>query len=279
MERRLVSDPLLRSRMLPLLSFLAPSIPPLWRSKTAFRQLQLLMPQPSSCRASNIHTTARQRNKPSSSAADLDFLEEEPAKRPTQSFQSQSAQKRPTGDVIGNQLNNLIDSTFHTPNPAIRNPLDPVNQTSDAMIQKAFQDTKRPRDYVPGSREIALKMQFPYQETAGGSSMTSFRNANQGLASTKRVPKAAKRTVRSCPAVGRTIEVVPLKGVDFGRALRNLGIACAANKVRADQMRQRFHERPGMKRKRLKSERWRKMFKESFKATVARVREMRRKGW
>ena len=271
--------------MLPLLSFLAPSIPPLWRPTTSFRRSKLLTPQPSSCRASSIHTTARQRDEPSSKTADLDFLEEEPGKRPTQLFRPQSAQKRPTDDVIGNQLNNLIDSTFHIPNPAIRNPLDPVNQTSDAMIQKAYQESKRPSEYRASYREIAQRMQFPGQETApqetadGGSPTRIFRNANQLLASPKREPKAAKRTVRSSPAVGRTIEVIPDKGVDFGRALRNLGIACAANKVRADQMRQRFHERPGVKRKRLKSERWRRMFKESFKATVERVREMRRKGW
>lgn len=91
--------------------------------------------------------------------------------------------------------------------------------------------------------------------------------------------KRAKRTVRARPSIGRTIEVDAERGRDLGRALRSLEIKCAVNRVRADQQRQRFHERPGLKRKRLKSERWRKLFRESFRATVGRVKEMRRKGW
>ena len=89
----------------------------------------------------------------------------------------------------------------------------------------------------------------------------------------------AKRTIRSRPSIGRTVEVNQDRGGDFGRALRTLEILCNINRVRQDRNKQRFHERPGLKRKRLKSERWRKMFKESFKATVGRVQEMRRKGW
>jgi ribosomal protein S21 len=89
----------------------------------------------------------------------------------------------------------------------------------------------------------------------------------------------AKRTIRSRPTVGRTIEVNPEKGGDFGRALRGLSILCAVNKIKQDKQRQRFHERPGLKRKRLKSERWRRLFKQSFKAAISRVREMKRKGW
>jgi small subunit ribosomal protein MRP21 len=49
------------------------------------------------------------------------------------------------------------------------------------------------------------------------------------------------------------------------------------NRIRADFNRQRFHERGGLKRKRLASERWR--FKEGFQRTVTRVQELRRKGW
>lgn len=51
------------------------------------------------------------------------------------------------------------------------------------------------------------------------------------------------------------------------------------NSVRKDAQRQRFHERPGLRRKRLKSERWRKRFKEAFKGTVAKVVALKRQGW
>jgi len=49
--------------------------------------------------------------------------------------------------------------------------------------------------------------------------------------------------------------------------------------VKADFAYQRYHERGGLKRKRLRRERWRKRFSEGFKATIARVRELTRQGW
>lgn len=280
MEFRRIGDPVLRIRISPLLSFLAPSVPPLWRSTTAFRQVQLLMPKSPSCRSSHIHTTARQRAEKSSSAADLDFIQDKPRPKPKQMFQSSSSQKVPTDDILKNQLDSLLDSTLNTPNPAKRNPSQPANESSDVMIETAYRNSILKRNPDKHYHEIARKMQFPPQETPGADKPSNFsRDTYRGLENTQKPPKRAKRTVRSRPAVGRSVEVLPERGVDVGRALRTLEVACAVNRVRQDLTRQRFHERPGMKRKRLKSERWRKMFKASFRATVMRVREMRRKGW
>ncbi|KAL8946177.1 MAG: hypothetical protein Q9222_007396 [Ikaeria aurantiellina] len=89
----------------------------------------------------------------------------------------------------------------------------------------------------------------------------------------------AVATIKSRPSIGRTVEVIPERGLDLGRALRSLEINCAVNNVRGDSLTQRFHERPGMKRKRLKSVRYRRNFKAGFKAVVAKVKAMRRKGW
>jgi small subunit ribosomal protein MRP21 len=80
-------------------------------------------------------------------------------------------------------------------------------------------------------------------------------------------------------STGRHIRVDPERRMDVGRAFRSLEIMCARNKVKRDFMRQRYHERPGMKRKRLKSERWRQNFKASFKETVKLVMKMKRQGW
>ncbi|TKA67281.1 hypothetical protein B0A49_09238 [Cryomyces minteri] len=85
--------------------------------------------------------------------------------------------------------------------------------------------------------------------------------------------------MRLGPSVGRSIPLNTQGGMDLGRALRMLDILCAKNKVRADFGRQRFHERGGLKRKRLHSERWRRRFKAGFTAVVKRVEELRRKGW
>ena len=54
---------------------------------------------------------------------------------------------------------------------------------------------------------------------------------------------------------------------------------CAQNSVRKDFQRQRFHERDGLKRKRLRGERWRRRFKEDFKGTVGMVLRLKRQGW
>ena len=51
------------------------------------------------------------------------------------------------------------------------------------------------------------------------------------------------------------------------------------NRIKADFNRQRFHERAGLKRKRLKSERWRRRFRIGFESVVKRVDALRRKGW
>ena len=278
MEFRLISDPLLRSRMSPLLSYLAPSIPPLWRLSTASRQARLLMPTSPGCRSSGIHTTARQRAQSSSNAADLDFLEDKPGLKPKPTMQSASPQRRPTDNVIDNRINSLLDSTFHTPTLAKRKPQTAAD-LSELMMDTASRNSMRHRD-PKKYHEIAKKMAFPTRKTAGAGNPTLLSDeAFQSLGVTRRTPKRAQRTVRSRPAVGRTIDVLPDRGVDVGRAMKNLDIACAVNKVRQDLARQRFHERPGIKRKRLKSERYRKMFMESFKAVVMRVKEMRRKGW
>ena len=79
--------------------------------------------------------------------------------------------------------------------------------------------------------------------------------------------------------VGRSEDVDITRGMDLARSIRKLEIKCAYNNVRKDFAKQRFHERAGLKRKRLKSERWRKRFKEGFQAVVKKVKKMRKQGW
>ncbi|OJD28739.1 ribosomal protein s21 protein [Diplodia corticola] len=79
------------------------------------------------------------------------------------------------------------------------------------------------------------------------------------------------------PTIGRSVTI--RDNVDLAKGLRNLDVICARNRVRGDFNKQRFHERPGLKRKRLASERWRKRFMDGFKATVSRVQYLKRQGW
>lgn len=80
-------------------------------------------------------------------------------------------------------------------------------------------------------------------------------------------------------STGRTVDLDVAKGRDIVRGLGMLGSLIGRNKVRSDFHKQKFHERPGLKRKRLKSERWRARFKTEFAATCKRVTELTRKGW
>ena len=114
---------------------------------------------------------------------------------------------------------------------------------------------------------------------------TGYRNPFDPLSSQPSLPQLthvpadlSPPPFRLGPSLGRTI-VTQMASQNLPYAFRQLEINCGRNKVKADMMKQRFHERPGLKRKRLASERWRKRFKADFQAVCRRVEELRRKGW
>ncbi|RVD90006.1 mitochondrial 37S ribosomal protein bS21m [Arthrobotrys flagrans] len=74
---------------------------------------------------------------------------------------------------------------------------------------------------------------------------------------------------------GRSIAV---RGGDVAGAFMQLRRVCAENSISRDAVAQRFYERPGIKKKRLRRERFRRRFKESFKRMVNTVLEMKRQG-
>ncbi|KAF1987478.1 hypothetical protein K402DRAFT_392740 [Aulographum hederae CBS 113979] len=79
--------------------------------------------------------------------------------------------------------------------------------------------------------------------------------------------------------LGRTVAVDSRNGVDLSRAITRLNIQVSVNKIRQHVRLQRFHERGGLKRKRLNSERWRKRFRGNFDGIVKRVIKLKGKGW
>lgn len=163
--------------------------------------------------------------------------------------------------------------------------------TSDSKAPPNF----APRSYtktVPFSSNINVVSSSDTMETHYRKRKTSYPGAiadNMHFTSPGHVSKdlvnsvttvfkpRAVRTIKSHPSVGRTVEIN--SGQDLSRALRKLEMQCNANNVRRDQILQRFHERPGLKRKRLARERWRSRFKEGFYAVLCKVRAMRKKGW
>jgi ribosomal protein S21 len=81
------------------------------------------------------------------------------------------------------------------------------------------------------------------------------------------------------PTTGRSIEIGNGPNTDLARCLRQLGGVVNREKIRLDSRNQRFYERPGLKRKRLRRERWRRKFKVGFGELLAKVQDMRRNGW
>ena len=80
-------------------------------------------------------------------------------------------------------------------------------------------------------------------------------------------------------STGRSIAIDQGRGIDAARAIGMVEMRLAQNKVRLDVKKQRFHERPGLKRKRLASERYRRRFRTGFAEMTRKVRDMARKGW
>lgn len=286
MELRRLGDPLIRPRASPLLSFLAPSVSQSWWSVASSRSVRNHPANSPINSNPSFHTTACRSAEPpptpadvekaqsnlsrpkSPSAADFSFLAK-PQKASFNTSSKSSASRRfaPDQDVA-----KLLDQTLDSlPNPAKRQPSTINIPTSADKTRKALGSFLERERGARKPGQVAQSMDFP----------TPTENPQVSLLNNIRLKPAvrAKRTIRSRPTVGRTIEVNQEGGQHVASALKRLEILCSVNRIRADQSRQRFHERPGLKRKRLKSERWRRLFKASFKMTVARVQEMRRKGW
>ena len=271
----------MRCRASPLISFLAPAVSQRWWLSTAYyptnESLKPLKRHCSKNTCSKFHTTAYLSadsslpNGISSKASDVDLLDDRETK--LSKSRSISRNKTKTDTRVDILLANALDGI---PNPE-KAPSEP--QSSSALLEDAYNSFNTSQRRDPRARrqqgDVAGRMEFP----PAAAPSKFFQSPAESLLETTKAPSRAKRQIRSRPSVGRTVDINPDRGMDFGKALRNLEIQCAVNKVRQDLARQRFHERPGMKRKRLKSERWRKLFRESFRATVGRVKEMRRKGW
>ncbi|KAI9795048.1 MAG: hypothetical protein M1816_000070 [Peltula sp. TS41687] len=85
--------------------------------------------------------------------------------------------------------------------------------------------------------------------------------------------------LRLGPSLGRSVSIEHTGGMELTRGLNLLKAKISQNQIKNDQMRQRFYERPGLKRKRLRSQRWRRKFMVGFRAMVGQVQHMRRQGW
>ncbi|KAG0640653.1 hypothetical protein HOY80DRAFT_884388 [Tuber brumale] len=123
----------------------------------------------------------------------------------------------------------------------------------------------------------ATSSQPPSQRLFNGGGVLPTNIVNRNPLNAINVPPISapsRELPRTGPTAGRTVEVTS----DLSSALSRLRTIIAQNKLRVDQREQRFHVRPSLKRKRLKSLRHRKRFKDAFKRLVGIAMDMKRKG-
>lgn len=116
-------------------------------------------------------------------------------------------------------------------------------------------------------------------EARGGSGGVANKAVDAASALQAQQEKVFESYPRLNPTYGRTVDLDPSRGRDIVRGIGMLGSLMARNKIKNDVNKQRFHERNGLKRKRLNSERWRARFKVGFRHVTARVSELTKKGW
>lgn len=269
MEVRRIGDAILRARSSPILSFLAPHIPlRLWHR---YSSINAAPPN----NGSPIAIPCSTRTFTDSSVT---RTEARPAARPEQASDSKSS---PTGALYSeNELDSLLDgvvgnykqpasSSQRTSRSKPLTAQDHDRGNSGTDVRLAFQESSRANRGIVDVARMLDPVPQPSSQTS----------VSEQVRAEITPPPMPKPRLRLGPSIGRSVPIDPERGVDLGRGFRVLEINCQRNQVRGDFMRQRFHERPGLKRKRLHSLRWRKRFKEGFRAVVGKVEDMRRRGW
>ncbi|KAI9800809.1 MAG: hypothetical protein M1825_003592 [Sarcosagium campestre] len=197
---------------------------------------------------------------------------------------STSKPRRPPAQT---EISNLL-SSLRTQQPPLRQqqqqqqqqppPPRPSPRPSQSANKIVFGYLQAQAKNTTGSRDALSRLRQPSR----GPLSASMGLDNQLLPSSPSslLPgRGAPAPLRLSPSVGRSVPIDSNTGLDLGRGLNLLNIRCAQNGIRGDANRQRFHERPGLKRKRLRSERWRRKFLKGFKEAVWKVQDMKRKGW
>ncbi|TQV92838.1 hypothetical protein V2A60_009292 [Cordyceps javanica] len=136
-------------------------------------------------------------------------------------------------------------------------------------------------DIAPGNTYSATSKALPFELDV--TSILSTKAAEYGRSLQQEDPLTRPR-VRAAATTGRTIFVRaaqpgPNSAPTVRSALAMLGRLVNTQHIKNKYHSQKAHERPGLKRKRLASERWRARFKGGFCAAYARVHELRKQGW
>ena len=179
---------------------------------------------------------------------------------------------RPSGDNIWAKYEKPMEEKEYTSEKTINSnefakQRALLNRLQDSAVQRSFDRSNAQEQ----DRNSQLSRPLPSEllPRAG----QAYPSPQQTLTTTG----ASARPLRLDPYMGRSVPVA--SKIPLAQAIRRLDFKLRVNHVKSDLMYQRFHERAGLKRKRLKRERWRRRFREGFKAMVEQVQRMRKQGW
>jgi small subunit ribosomal protein MRP21 len=191
------------------------------------------------------------------------------------------ARRRSVSEDISSILDGALDMKKGTPTtPSARTsrfPSRDAQSTSSPARAQLTEDKQQQKKKKGSIDDLMAGFLAPKSRNIGNRDIAGSLNPRGNRSAPPPVPQPAP--MKLGPTLGRTVHVDNQRGIDVARAFRTMEIQVAKNSVRKEFARQKFHERPGKKRKRLHSERWRKRFKAGFKATVKRVLKMRKQGW
>lgn len=275
MELRRAADALLRCQSSPLATLLIPS------STLRLQGGKQLAPRSSphdSCRRAFTTTSLRSSYKPTVTTS--------AAQPPPKDEQNRSEEAKPRTNIhdAAKNLGWLQGGGSRSRNPqtqegnggAPRLPRDRElamngGSSADDLLQSMNKAFSSPGSRSSGGIDLS-RMQNPPSHNGPGleSEMMSIINSTM-------LPKTEKIPIRLSPSIGKTIKVQG--NIDVARGFKLMEQSCTRNGVRRDAQYQKFHERRGMKKKRLLRVRWRKRFMAGFKATVGRVKKLKKQGW
>jgi Ribosomal protein S21 len=266
MEIRRVGDALLRSQISPL-TFLTPSIAPRCPSVAQGthnsphrRQLQRYFRSsaPSAARSAPVTTSAS----PPTQGANGETSEK--TAKPLDWLTGTNSSRTSRFSSLGAKTENGASSSKATSSELLMNKGNSADDLLHAL--NAARASRSSNAFDVGWMAETATAKFEAAEL--------MKDINKDINS---APPPARTPMRLTPSTGRTVYVTPQ--IDVGRSFRLLEQSVGRNKIKATFNYQRFHERPGLKRKRLKSLRWRKRFMLGFKAAVNRVKQMKKQGW
>ncbi|KAF2673427.1 hypothetical protein BT63DRAFT_156092 [Microthyrium microscopicum] len=144
-------------------------------------------------------------------------------------------------------------------------------------LPKSF-NTSRFSDKWPKLKSTSTQDLFPSSSFPAA----PFGLSRQDLSPLEKYEKAVKAmdvSLHLSPRTGRKFDVRAGEAADLAIKIRYLGALLNKNNIKGTMIAQRFHERPGLKRKRLKRVRWRKRFRDSFDSICKRASYLSNQGW